>query len=83
MFLPYKEVQRVNDGEFVEYILLRVYIINVLRIGIGGGIIGAIYYIVVSKKSKYSGDKDNIDETLKALFINAKQKLISFPVQLF
>lgn len=54
MFLPYKEVQFVNDGEFVEYILLRVYIINVLRVGIGGGIIGAIYYIIVSKKSKWN-----------------------------
>lgn len=41
------------------------------------------YALFINPNLFYSGDKDNIEETLKALFINAKQKLISFPVQLF
>ncbi|MCY8235391.1 helix-turn-helix domain-containing protein [Priestia endophytica] len=41
------------------------------------------YALFLNPNLFYSGDKDNIEETLKALFINAKQKLTGFPIQLF
>lgn len=41
------------------------------------------YALFINPNLLYSGDKDSIEETLKALFINAKQKLKDFPIQLF
>lgn len=41
------------------------------------------YSLFINPNLLYSGDKDNLEETLKALFINAKQKLKDFPIQLF
>jgi len=41
------------------------------------------YALFINPNLLYSGDKDNIEETLKALFINAKALLKDFPVQLF
>lgn len=41
------------------------------------------YALFINPNILYSGDRDNIEETLKALFINAKKQIKAFPVQLF
>lgn len=50
LFLPYKDIQHTNNGKFVDYLHPMEYIVNVLRIGIVGGIISAIYYGYVKQQ---------------------------------
>lgn len=44
---------------------------------------GRTYSLFVNPNIIYSGERDNVETTLKALFINAKSLLKDFPVALF
>lgn len=57
LFLPYKDIQRTNDGAYIDYVVPLEYIVNVLRIGIGGGLVGAISYLINSKKKSNKNKK--------------------------
>lgn len=46
LFLPYKDVQHVNEVTYTDYVHPLEYIVNTLRIGIGGGIVGVIFHFI-------------------------------------
>ncbi|MEW4305864.1 hypothetical protein [Rossellomorea marisflavi] len=43
LFLPYKEVQHTNGVTYTDYVYPMDYVIRSLRIGVGGGVAGALY----------------------------------------
>lgn len=47
------------------------------------GVKARTYALFINPNIIYSGDKDHIEETLKALFINSKSLLKAFPITLF
>lgn len=47
------------------------------------GVNARAYSLYVNPNLMFCGDKDNVEETLKTMFINAKEKTKDFPIQLF
>lgn len=47
------------------------------------GVNARAYSLYINPNLMFCGDKSNVEETLKTMFINAKEKTKDFPIQLF